>query len=223
MLSTDHVRHLMRHLVQDNPVLWTSSYQAGEACDAILGESHTKRILRGYETQNDLVMDKISGLISLYEARGESMIIEGVHLSVRHCIALSRRHPSVVPFIVYISNQSKHSERFAIRAKYMTLEPQANKYMHHFDAIRTIQQHLIDEADKHSLPKIDNTNVDQSIAVLHRILFNVLSRPTGYLSQYLYEEYDRIYQARMKPKEALRLIQQKVCPYHHRPGKRITH
>jgi hypothetical protein len=114
--------------------------------------------------------------------------------------------------------QTKHMERFAIRAKYMTLEPRLNKYVHYFANIRTIQCHLVAEAAaahvrtyiRHThtrthartyihthvrthartrtrtrtrthtltmslnglqLPQVDNTNVDRSLALLHRTVF----------------------------------------------------
>lgn len=34
---------------------------------------------------------------------------------------MMQRHPSVVPFLVHISNDAKHMERFAVRSKVMTL------------------------------------------------------------------------------------------------------
>lgn len=37
------------------------------------------------------------------------------------------------------SNEAKHRERFAVRAKYMTLEPTVNKYVKYIRNIRTIQ------------------------------------------------------------------------------------
>ena len=37
------------------------------------------------------------------------------------------------------SNEAKHRERFALRAKYMTLEPTVNKYVKYIRNIRTIQ------------------------------------------------------------------------------------
>jgi 2-phosphoglycerate kinase len=41
-------------------------------------------------------------------------------------MGLMRKHPSIIPFMIYISNESKHTERFAVRAKYMTLDPSKN-------------------------------------------------------------------------------------------------
>jgi len=96
--------------------------------------------------------------------------------------------------------QAKHVERFAIRAKYMTLEPRVNKYVHYFGNIRRIQDHLCQQATaapvcargeampaarmllmggrhpgllsaRAQVPQVDNTNVDRSLAVIHRTVF----------------------------------------------------
>ncbi|CAI5931621.1 unnamed protein product [Closterium sp. NIES-65] len=39
---------------------------------------------------------------------------------------LLKRHPTIIPFVIYIGNEAKHMERFAVRAKYMTLDPWRN-------------------------------------------------------------------------------------------------
>ncbi len=48
--------------------------------------------------------------------------LQGVHLSMENVAHLMSRHPSCIPFLVYISNADKHRERFAVRAKYMALD-----------------------------------------------------------------------------------------------------
>ena len=50
-------------------------------------------------------------------------MVEGVHLSLHAVARLMAAHPSFVPFLVHISNEAKHRERFAVRSKFMTLEP----------------------------------------------------------------------------------------------------
>lgn len=40
---------------------------------------------------------------------------------------MMQRHPSVVPFLVHISNEAKHMERFAVRSKVMTLRPDGER------------------------------------------------------------------------------------------------
>lgn len=87
-----------------------------------------------------------------------------------------KKHPSIIPFMIYIANEEKHTERFAVRAKYMTVDPAKNKYVKYIKNIRTIQDYLCDRADKHLVPKINNTNVDRSVAVIHATIFSCLRR-----------------------------------------------
>ncbi|KAL0918315.1 hypothetical protein M5K25_010317 [Dendrobium thyrsiflorum] len=91
-------------------------------------------------------------------------------------MGLMKKHPSIIPFMIYIGNEEKHTERFAVRAKYMTLDPAKNKYVKYIKNIRTIQDYLCDRADKHLVPKINNTNVDRSVAVIHATIFSCLRR-----------------------------------------------
>lgn len=87
-----------------------------------------------------------------------------------------KRHPSIIPFVIYIASEGKHLERFAVRAKYMTLDPAKNKYVKYIRNIRTIQDYLCKRADKHLVPKVNNTNVDRSVAAIHATVFSCLRR-----------------------------------------------
>jgi hypothetical protein len=91
-------------------------------------------------------------------------------------MGLMKKHPSIIPFLVYIANEDKHMERFAVRAKYMTLDPAKNKYVKYFRNIRMIQDYLCKRADKHLVPKVNNTNVDKSVAAIHATVFSCLRR-----------------------------------------------
>lgn len=91
-------------------------------------------------------------------------------------MGLMKKHPSIIPFMVHITNEGKHMERFAVRAKYMTLDPAKNKYVKYIRNIRAIQEYLCNRADKHLVPKINNTNVDRSVAAIHATVFGCLRR-----------------------------------------------
>lgn len=91
-------------------------------------------------------------------------------------MGLMRKHPSIIPFMIYISNEGKHTERFAVRAKYMTLDPTKNKYVKYISNIRAIQEYLCCRADKYLVPKVNNTNVDRSVASIHATVFSCLRR-----------------------------------------------
>ncbi|CAI9776473.1 unnamed protein product [Fraxinus pennsylvanica] len=132
--------------------------------------------IEGFKAQSEMVIDSLDRLISAWEERKESVVVEGVHLSLNFVMGLMKKHPSIIPFMIYISNEEKHLERFAVRAKYMTLDPAKNKYVKYIRNIRTIQEYLCNRADKHLVPKINNTNVDKSVAAIHATVFSCLRR-----------------------------------------------
>ncbi|ONK63776.1 uncharacterized protein A4U43_C07F18810 [Asparagus officinalis] len=132
--------------------------------------------IEGFKAQSEMVIDSLDRLITAWEDRKESVVVEGVHLSLNFVVGLMKKHASIIPFMVYITNEEKHMERFAVRAKYMTLDPAKNKYVKYIRNIRTIQEYLSNRADKHLVPKINNTNVDRSVAAIHATVFSCLRR-----------------------------------------------
>ncbi|XP_022755613.1 LOW QUALITY PROTEIN: P-loop NTPase domain-containing protein LPA1 homolog 2-like [Durio zibethinus] len=132
--------------------------------------------VEGFKAQSEMVIDSLDRLITAWEERKESVIVEGVHLSLNFVMGLMKKHPSIIPFMIYITNEDKHLERFAVRAKYMTLDPAKNKYVKYIRNIRKIQDYLCKRADKHLVPKINNTNVDRSVAAIHATVFSCLRR-----------------------------------------------
>ena len=69
-------------------------------------------------------------------------------------MGLMKKHPSIIPFMIYITSEEKHIERFAVRAKYMTLDPAKNKNVKYIRNFRMIQEYLCNRADKHHLKSI---------------------------------------------------------------------
>lgn len=86
------------------------------------------------------------------------MIVEGVHLHPRYMAQVQqaiidhnnnnnnnnssingKKKAICVAVLLWIAKEERHRERFAIRAKSMSLSPQVNKYVAMFDNIRTIQ------------------------------------------------------------------------------------
>ncbi|KAG2329934.1 hypothetical protein Bca4012_020536 [Brassica carinata] len=154
----------------------TQKMDAGSNSNTTELLSDKQMAIEGYKAQSEMVIDSLDRLITTWEKRRESVVVEGVHLSLNFVMGLMKKHPSIVPFMVYISNEEKHLERFAVRAKYMTLDPAKNKYVKYIRNIRTIQDYLCKRADKHLVPKINNTNVDKSVATIHATVFSCLRR-----------------------------------------------
>ncbi len=161
------------------------------------------------KAQSEMVMDHLNNLISHCSKRRESLIVEGVHLSMHCMIQLMKQHESVLPFLIFISNEQKHKERFAVRARAMALTPMKNKYVNHFRNIRIIQDYLCKKADKHLIPKIDNSNIDRSVAAIHTIVLSVLR--CGMVDPAaLHSELEKLNQGHVwGGKDMLQLIRQK--------------
>ncbi len=69
--------------------------------------THARRLrpattVKGYKAQSALVMAQLERLLSGVEARGESAIVEGVHLSLNLVMPLVEKHPSMLPFLITI-------------------------------------------------------------------------------------------------------------------------
>jgi hypothetical protein len=125
VLSTDFVRHLLRKVMsrESHPVLWGSTYNAAEhlpqphANAPDTAAAKTAAVIAGYLEQSRLVEDQLFSVISSYVAAKRSLIVEGVHLTPALMCRLSTACPSCIPFAIYISNEHKHRERFAVRSK----------------------------------------------------------------------------------------------------------
>ncbi|KAL4342548.1 hypothetical protein GQ457_08G000790 [Hibiscus cannabinus] len=265
VISTDSIRHMMRSFVDENenPLLWASTYHAGECLDPVAvaeakarkranklagsaqsltkgertdvssasksdaqpmerGSTNTELIspkqiaIEGFKAQSEMVIDSLDRLITAWEEKKESVIIEGVHLSLTFVMGLMKKHPSIIPFMIYISNEDKHLERFAVRAKYMTLDPAKNKYVKYIKNIRAIQDYLCKRAEKHLVPKINNTNVDRSVAAIHATVFSCFRRleageplydPVTNTVSVVYDEYRKCAANSMSSKGMFQLIQ----------------
>ncbi|KAK4772628.1 hypothetical protein SAY86_014403 [Trapa natans] len=161
----------------DSSIIGKSVNQSCEVISALTDKIGPKQMaVEGFKAQSEMVIDSLDRLITAWEERKESVVVEGVHLSLNFVMGLMKKHPSIIPFMIYITSEDKHMERFAVRAKYMTLDPAKNKYVKYIKNIRTIQDYLTRRADKHLVPKINNTNVDRSVAAIHATVFSCLRR-----------------------------------------------
>ena len=82
-------------------------------------------------------------------------------------VNMMKKYHTCIPFVICIKSEEKHKERFAVRSKQMTIDPNFNKYIKHVRNIRIIQKDLIRKAAATLIPRIDNSNVDKSIGLIH--------------------------------------------------------
>ncbi|KAF4149552.1 putative P-loop containing nucleoside triphosphate hydrolase protein [Phytophthora infestans] len=103
VLPTDSVRHVLRSFTskEENPCAFVSTYQAGDALSpemiaALQGDRedmsaarlHKKMVLKGYKMQSDLVLEKLDRVLTMFEERKQSLVVEGVHLNMDDLLTL---------------------------------------------------------------------------------------------------------------------------------------
>ena len=58
----------------------------------------------------------------------------------------------------------------------MTIDPRFNKYIKNSKSIRIIQKNIMKKAETLLIPRIDNTNVDKSIGIMHITIVKCLRK-----------------------------------------------
>jgi len=180
ILSTDSVRNSLRSLtssvtsdvdIKTKAILARSTYDAYEALlDLPSVMPHEKKVVKGYKAQAAIVMEHTSEIITRTLSRGQSLIVEGIHLRPQLIVQMMARRPDLIilPFSIRINDPEKHISRFAVRAKHLALQPVENRYVHYFREIRAIQGYLSFASGKHQIPTVDNSSADRSLAAIRR-------------------------------------------------------
>lgn len=76
-----------------------------------------------------MVQKELAKVIDQFYQRNQSLVVEGVHLTVSFLKEMMAKYSTCIPFVLYIKSKNKHGERFAVRAKHMTIDPKFNKYI----------------------------------------------------------------------------------------------
>ncbi|EAN95367.1 hypothetical protein C3747_74g137 [Trypanosoma cruzi] len=196
LLSTDTIRQSLRRTLrrEEFPELFLSTYEAHRAkgsggntkprAGEERNECDPQVVIAAYEKQCEVVLRALDGILEKFICRNQVVFVEGVHLLTsymqRKTVELQARGVLCVSFLVCITKEERHLERFRTRAKCMALSPQRNKYVSQFHHIRLIQKHLLEQAYDHlHLKIINNTNLDKSLMDVHTHLLDAIDCSTS--------------------------------------------
>jgi len=78
--------------------------KSGALTEKVEGKSIGKKqmAIEGYKAQSEMVIDSLDRLITAWEDRKESVIVEGVHLSLNFVVCSCRNNFSFVDFFPFI-------------------------------------------------------------------------------------------------------------------------
>jgi 2-phosphoglycerate kinase len=172
--STDSIRHVMRSVVAQPlvPSIHRSSFEPDP--DATLTGSGEDPRIRALVEQVRHVAVAVEAVLERAVQENLSTILEGVHLlpGFFERFATETR-VQFLHLVVQVADESEHRDRFLHRGRAARGRP-GERYLRHFDTIRTIQAFLVERAQAAGVPTIDNRNVNDTVdAVLGHILDGV--------------------------------------------------
>lgn len=190
VLSTDTVRKKMRTVTtkDENPLLHASTFETGdflpesdyhrikECFKANLNDPENSNLdpeilkemacVKGYEYQCQMIESNLSSEISKICDSGESLIVEGVHLSESVCSQLYKKYEYCIPFMIYVKDAEHHKSRFGSRCEGGSVDPSKNRYVKNFRYIRAIQKAIKQNPIDSKFIKTDNDDAKRTLGLV---------------------------------------------------------
>jgi 2-phosphoglycerate kinase len=178
--STDMLREVMRMLVPNRllPVLHKSSFNAWEALPYQYEPNSLNAIADGYRSQMELLSLPCEAVIQRALRERVSLILEGVHVhpSLTERIAERERGDAIiVPVMLAVLKQKQLKKRLLGRGVQAPLR-ETELQLSHFDAIWTLQEFMLAEADKYNVPIIANEDKERAISLVLNTVTDALAR-----------------------------------------------
>jgi 2-phosphoglycerate kinase len=177
--STDFVRQTMRAFFSREfmPAIHHSSFEAGRALAG--DEEDGDSVIGGFLEQTREVLVGVRAAIDRALEEGWSMVLEGVHL-VPGMLPKEIEGALVVECVLGIDDAEAHASHFWIRDTDSDGVRPYEKYLDAFEDIRLIQAYILGRARKHSVPVIENGNIEEAIGeVMELVLAAAQPVPAG--------------------------------------------
>jgi 2-phosphoglycerate kinase len=182
--STDMLREVMRMMLPERllPVLHTSSFNAWQVLPLARGSRGDRDALvaEGYRSQAELVSVPCEAVVRRALQEQVSLVLEGVHVQPD----LAGRLPAadeaiVVPLVLAVLSPEQLQRRLRGRGE-LTPQRRAHRYLRQFDAIWSLQGHILAEADRLGVPIIPNDERMRAVqAVLSTVVDALVARFEG--------------------------------------------
>jgi 2-phosphoglycerate kinase len=176
LVSTDSIRQIMRIMLSRDlvPAIHASSYDAWRVLpDPRSGED---AVIEGFRSMAATVCVGVRAMMDRAVAENSSLIIDGVSL-VPGLIDLAsyqdRAH--VIFLIVATLEPEAFRSRFAARAREAVERP-PHRYVENLEAILRIQDYLLELAEQHGVPIVDNVSFDRSVTSIIRHVTETLRK-----------------------------------------------
>ncbi len=176
VLSTDSIRQIMRIMLSPElvPALHASSYDAHATLSSSApGEDP---VIAGFDAQASTVSVGVRASMDRAVAENASLVLDGVSI-VPGLIDLQAYESRADVFFLVIATLDEEAlrSRFAARAESAKERP-AQRYLENVESILEIQDHFLEQADRHDVPIVDNVSLDRSVLFIIRHVTEALRK-----------------------------------------------
>jgi 2-phosphoglycerate kinase len=175
VVATDIIRQMMRMMFSHEllPAVHHSSYEAWkDQCPQ--GEPDPSAVIEAFKEQSVRVLVGVRAIVERAVQENFSLILDGVHL-VPGLIELERfeQQAHVVPLVISTLNQEEYLKRFPTRER-EAANRSAKRYRDNFEWILKIQEYILEMAESHQTPIIENVEFDQTVTSILSVISNTL-------------------------------------------------
>lgn len=177
VLSTDSIRQVMRIMLSPAlmPHIHASSYDAYRHL-TFPPHPSVDPVIEGFKQQAAVVSVGVQAMIERAISEKTSMVLDGVSIVPGILDLEAYRDAAHIIFVmVAVLDTEAITSRFENRGKDQVLR-KPHHYIENLDAILKIQDHLLQAADQHGVPIVDNKSFDRSVISLLRNIIDTLGQ-----------------------------------------------
>jgi len=179
VLSTDSIRHVMRIMLSPElmPALHASSFDAHRDIPVVTDDEDS--VVDGFLAQTTTVSVGVRAIIDRAIEENTSLVLDGVSL-VPGLIDIEKYRDKAHVFFLLVARLDEDAFRnhFVLRAERQKRR-QAARYVARLDEILRIQEFLLDLAERHEVPIVDNITLEGSVLLVIRHVVESLRKQGG--------------------------------------------
>jgi 2-phosphoglycerate kinase len=179
VISTDAIRQVMRIMLSPElmPAMHKSSYDAWTA-QGFEPTPGADPVVEAFLDQAEVVAVGARALIQRAVEERTSLVMDGVSLLAgRLDVAPWAEVAHVIFMVVAVLDREKFASRFTARAEGQ--DRPAHRYLENLDAILRIQDYILELAEEHDVPIVENVSFDRSVLSILRLVTEGLGQKGG--------------------------------------------
>lgn len=177
VIGTDSIRQIMRLMFSPDlmPEIHCSTYEAYQMLKPDVVATGSP-VIAGYREQAQKIAVGVHALLDRAVEENTSLLIEGANL-LPGVIELEpyREDAHVVFLLTAVLDPDAYRSHFTARARTARERP-SDRYLRHMDDILAIQRYMLAEADRFSLPIIQNVHFDETVVAVLRSVIAALKK-----------------------------------------------